>query len=193
MAESRSDIAPPGFFKVMRILASRKAFKHLSFACALHAFVTYGMGNFMPLFLGRIHDMPILDIGLYYGLIAGIGGLAGTFFGGWYSDRKSNQHGDMRWYIWVPFISTVAAIPLALITFIVMPDGYSAAFFYLLPCILRRLLPRTLHCSNAFFGGHPHARNGLCYFAVCLKPHRIGFRPDGDWLCQRLADPHIWQ
>ena len=97
MAESRRDIAPPGFFKVMRILASRKSFKHLSFACALHAFVTYGMGNFMPLFLGRIHDMPILDIGLYYGLIAGIGGLAGTFFGGWYSagmtptrkDRKS--------------------------------------------------------------------------------------------------------
>ncbi|MDB9789095.1 MFS transporter [Gammaproteobacteria bacterium] len=133
MAESRRDIAPPGFFKVMRILASRKAFKHLSFACALHAFVTYGMGNFMPLFLGRIHDMPILDIGLYYGLIAGIGGLAGTFFGGWYSDRKSNQHGDMRWYIWIPFISTVAAIPLALITFIVMPDGYSAVFFYLLP------------------------------------------------------------
>ena len=133
MAESRSDIAPPGFFKVMRILASRKSFKHLSFACALHAFVTYGMGNFMPLFLGRIHDMPILDIGLYYGLIAGIGGLAGTFFGGWYSDRKSNKTGDKTWYIWIPFISTVLAIPLGLITFLVMPSGYSAAFSYFLP------------------------------------------------------------
>jgi MFS family permease len=133
MSENRRDIAPPGFFRVMKILASRKSFRHLSFACALHAFVTYGMGNFMPLFLGRIHEMPIIDIGLYYGLIAGIGGLAGTFFGGWYSDRKSNKHNDMRWYLWIPFISTVAAIPLALITFIVMPDGYSAVFFYFLP------------------------------------------------------------
>jgi MFS family permease len=57
MSENRRDIAPPGFFRVMKILASRKSFRHLSFACALHAFVTYGMGNFMPLFLGRIRRL----------------------------------------------------------------------------------------------------------------------------------------
>ena len=39
----------------------------------------------------------------------------------------------MRWYLWIPFISTVAAIPVALITFIVMSDGYSDLFFYFLP------------------------------------------------------------
>ena len=133
MAESRKDVAPPGFLRVLHFLWERKSFRHLSFACALHAFVTYGMGNFMPLFLGRVHDMPILDIGLYYGLIAGIGGLAGTFFGGWMSDRMANKTGDKTWYIWIPFISTVLAIPLGLITFLVMPSGYSAAFSYFLP------------------------------------------------------------
>lgn len=133
MAESRKDVAPPGFLRVLEFLWVRKSFRHLSFACALHAFVSYGIGNFMPLFLGRIHAMPILDIGWYYGMIAGIGGLAGTFFGGWMSDRMANKTGDKTWYVWVPLISTVIAIPLALITFIVMPSGITAAFSYFLP------------------------------------------------------------
>jgi len=133
MAEARKDVAPPGFLRVLHFLWDRKSFRHLSFACALHAFVTYGMGNFMPLFLGRVHGMPILDVGWYYGLIAGIGGLAGTFFGGWMSDRMANKTGDKTWYIWIPFISTLLAIPLGLITFLVMPNGYSAAFSYFLP------------------------------------------------------------
>ncbi|HIF87475.1 MAG TPA: MFS transporter [Gammaproteobacteria bacterium] len=133
MAEARKDVAPPGFFRVVGFLWERKSFRHLSFACALHAFVTYGMGNFMPLFLGRVHGMPILDVGLYYGLIAGIGGLAGTFFGGWMSDRMANNTGDKTWYVWIPFISTLLAIPFALITFLLMPTGVTAAFSYLLP------------------------------------------------------------
>ena len=133
MAEARKDVAPPGFFSVVGFLWERKSFRHLSFACALHAFVTYGMGNFMPLFLGRVHGMPILDVGLYYGLIAGIGGLAGTFFGGWMSDRMANNTGDKTWYVWIPFISTLLAIPFALITFLLMPTGITAAFSYLLP------------------------------------------------------------
>jgi MFS family permease len=133
MAEARKDVAPPGFLRVLHFLWDRKSFRHLSFACALHAFVTYGMGNFMPLFLGRVHGMPILDVGWYYGLIAGIGGLAGTFFGGWMSDRMANKSGDKTWYVWIPFISTLAAIPLGLITFLAMPNGYTAAFSYFLP------------------------------------------------------------
>ena len=133
MAESRKDVAPPGFLRVLHYLWDRKSFRHLSFACALHAFVTYGMGNFMPLFLGRVHGMPILDVGWYYGMIAGIGGLAGTFFGGWMSDRMANKTGNKTWYIWIPFISTILAIPLGLVTFLLMPNGYSAAFSYFLP------------------------------------------------------------
>lgn len=133
LAEARKDVAPPGFFRVMGFLWERKSFRHLSFACALHAFVTYGMGNFMPLFLGRVHGMPILDIGWYYGMIAGIGGLAGTFFGGWMSDRMTRKTGNKVWYVWIPFISTVLAIPFALNTFLIMPNGYLAVYSYLLP------------------------------------------------------------
>ena len=145
MAEARKDVQPPGFFRVMEFLWERKSFRHLSFACALHAFVTYGMGNFMPLFLGRVHGMPILDIGWYYGIIAGVGGLAGTFFGGWAADHMNKKTGDMTWYIWIPFISTIIAVPFALNTFLLMPDAYIAVYSYFVP---------------VFFGGW--------YLAPCL-------------------------
>lgn len=133
------------FMEVLALLWSRKAFRHLAIACALHAFVTYGVGNFMVIFLSRVHEMPNLEIGKLYGLVAGIGGLAGTFAGGWLSDKFANKTGDQNWYIWVAMFSTLAAVPFALLTFLVMDSGQTAALswalpvffggFYLAPCI----------------------------------------------------------
>lgn len=133
------------FQDVLKLLWSRKAFRHLSFACALHAFVTYGVGNFMVIFLSRVHEMPTIEIGKLYGLVAGIGGLAGTFIGGWLSDRMANKTDDANWYIWIPLISTIAAIPFAINTFLFMDTGTAATVswlipvffggFYLAPCI----------------------------------------------------------
>lgn len=144
-SDKRAEAEDTSFMDVLSLLWSRKAFRHLAIACALHAFVTYGVGNFMVLFLSRVHDMPNLEIGKLYGLVAGLGGLAGTFAGGWLSDKMANRTGDKNWYIWIAFISTLAAIPFALITFLVMDSGTTAALswalpvffggFYLAPCI----------------------------------------------------------
>ena len=145
-SEVRQDvIAENSFVDVLTLLWSRKAFRHLSFACALHAFVTYGVGNFMVIFLSRVHEMPNLEIGKAYGLVAGLGGLAGTFAGGWLSDKMSEKTGDQNWYIWIPFISTLAAVPFAINTFLIMDSGMAATLswvipvffggFYLAPCI----------------------------------------------------------
>jgi MFS family permease len=187
MAEKRSDMAPPGFFKVMSFLWERKSFRHLAFACALHAFVTYGIGNFMPLFLGRVHGMPILDVGWYYGLIAGIGGLAGTFFGGWMSDRMSNKTGDKTWYVWIPFISTVLAIPLALITFLVMPTGITAAFSYLFPVFCGGWYLAPCLASTHFLVGIRMRAMGSAVLLFVLNLIGLGLGPMltgyvSDWL-----------
>ncbi len=187
MAEKRSDMAPPGFFKVMGFLWERSSFRHLAFACALHAFVTYGIGNFMPLFLGRVHGMPILDVGWYYGLIAGIGGLAGTFFGGWMSDRMSNKTGDKTWYVWIPFISTVLAIPFALITFLVMPTGISAAFSYFLPVFCGGWYLAPCLASTHFLVGIRMRAMGSAVLLFVLNLIGLGLGPMltgyvSDWL-----------
>ncbi|MFT7686866.1 MAG: MFS family permease [Candidatus Azotimanducaceae bacterium] len=139
------EVSETSFKDVLSLLWSRKAFRHLAFACSLHAFVTYGVGNFMVIFLSRVHEMPNLEIGKVYGLVAGIGGLAGTFAGGWLSDRLAGKTGDQNWYIWVPLFSTLAAVPFAVNTFLFMDSGMAAALswalpvffggFYLAPCI----------------------------------------------------------
>ena len=193
MAEARKDVAPPGFFSVMGFLWERKSFRHLSFACALHAFVTYGIGNFMPLFLGRVHSMPILDVGWYYGMIAGIGGLAGTFFGGWMSDRMSNKTGDMTWYIWVPFISTIAAIPFALNTFLIMPDGYSAAFSYFIPVFFGGLYLAPCIASTHFLVGIRMRAMASAVLLFVLNLIGLGLGPMltgyvSDWLTPSYGD-----
>ena len=187
LAEKRTDMAPPGFVKVMGFLWERKSFRHLAFACALHAFVTYGIGNFMPLFLGRVHGMPILDVGWYYGLIAGIGGLAGTFFGGWMSDRMSNKTGDKTWYVWIPFISTVLAIPFALITFLVMPNGITAAFSYLLPVFCGGWYLAPCLASTHFLVGIRMRAMGSAVLLFVLNLIGLGLGPMltgyvSDWL-----------
>lgn len=144
-ATPQDDIPASSFNDVLKLLWSRKAFRHLAFACALHAFVTYGVGNFMVIFLSRVHEMPTIEIGKIYGLVAGIGGLAGTFAGGWLSDKMAAKTQDQNWYIWIPLISTLAAIPFAANTFLVMDTGLTATLswlipvffggFYLAPCI----------------------------------------------------------
>ncbi|MFT5792556.1 MAG: MFS family permease [Saprospiraceae bacterium] len=128
-----TNVVETSFKDVLGLLWSRKAFRHLSFACALHAFVTYGVGNFMVIFLSRVHDMPNLEIGKMYGIVAGIGGLAGTFAGGWLSDKLAARNDDQNWYIWVAMFSTLAAIPFALTTFLIMDTGTTATLSWLLP------------------------------------------------------------
>ncbi|MCG8506689.1 MAG: MFS transporter, partial [Sphingomonadales bacterium] len=187
MAERRMDAQPPSFGKVMAFLWQRKSFRHLAFACGLHAFVTYGMGNFMPLFLGRVHDMPILDVGWYYGMIAGIGGLSGTFFGGWISDRMNRKTGDKTWYVWIPFISTVLAIPLALTTFLIMPNGYLAVYSYFLPAFCGGWYLAPCITSTHFLVGIRMRAMGSAVLLFVLNLVGLGLGPMmtgfvSDWL-----------
>jgi len=80
-----------------------RSFRMYSLATGLTAFVSYGVGNFLPSFLGRSHGFDPIQIGTSLMLVAGIGGAAGTFLGGYFAD-KLGKH-DVRWYLWV------AAIP----------------------------------------------------------------------------------
>lgn len=85
--------------QVLKYLVSKKTFVYLAFASGLHTFASYGVGNFMPPFLIRIHHMEIADVGLWLGVTTGVGGAIGTFLGGYFADRFRKI--DMRWYLWV--------------------------------------------------------------------------------------------
>jgi len=136
MAEARADVPPSSFGTVMRVLRSRKSFRHISLACALHAFVTYGLASFMPVFLVRVHEMPIERIGLLLGVSIGFGGMLGTYAGGYFSDLLANRYNDMRWHIRVPLISTLAAIPFYWFILIFIDSGPVAALSWIVPAVV---------------------------------------------------------
>ena len=93
----------PSFMDVVNLLMSKKTFVFAAVACGFHTFITYGVGNFLPSFLIRVHGLEVGYIGIWLGLSMGIGGAAGTFFGGYIADKL--KHRDALWYFWVPIIA----------------------------------------------------------------------------------------
>ncbi len=104
------------FMDSMKLLFSKKTFVFISFATGFHTFVNYGMGNWFPPFLARMHGLDTMTIGIWMALSAGIGGGIGTFAGGYLADRL--RHKDLRWYCWISVLSNVLLIiPLAILFF----------------------------------------------------------------------------
>jgi MFS family permease len=132
----RAAEAPPPLAEVARVLRMRRSFVHMALAGALHAFYGYGAGAFNPAFLERVHALSPLEIGVWLGAIAATTGVAGTFLGGFASDRLSSR--DLRWYAWLPAIGSFAVVPFVLL-FYLWPDGREALALAALPAILAGL------------------------------------------------------
>ena len=101
----------PSFSAVFKRLYSTKTFVFLSLASALNVFCIYGLINWAPSFLQRLHGMKSSEIGLSLGLIYGIGGAIGSFAGGALTDHFGKD--DKRWYLKVPGIAVLIAMPCA--------------------------------------------------------------------------------
>ncbi len=96
----------------IKFLWNLKAFRHLSFAGSLHAFVGYGVGLFIPAFFMRVHGFGLAETSTYLFLI-GLTGMIGTYLGGYLGDRLGKK--DKRWYMGVPGIATVISVPFAVL------------------------------------------------------------------------------
>ena len=124
---------PPPVFEVIRFLWSRRSFRHMSIAAGLHAFVVYGVGQFMASFLIRVHGMGTGEAANWLAPIWAIGGGVGTFLGGYLTDRYGQR--DARWYVWIPAGAIVLSLPLGLYTYLA-PWHVPALIVYVLPVAL---------------------------------------------------------
>ena len=99
----------------MRFLLSKKTFVFLALATGFHTFGLYGVGNFYAPFLARIFGMDTAQVGIYMGLAIGLGGMIGTFGGGYIADKL--RHKDLRWYLWLSVIMAVLNLPVSYFLF----------------------------------------------------------------------------
>jgi MFS family permease len=78
--------APP-LPETARALAGNPSFWLLSFGAASGSILGYGLIFWLPSFFSRSFHLSQSQIALYYGSIVLIGGVAGTWLGGWIGDR----------------------------------------------------------------------------------------------------------
>lgn len=96
------------FLVVFKRLFSSPTFVFLAMATSLHVFCIYGLANWAPSFLSRLHGLTPAQRGLALGLASGIGGGIGSFGGGWLTDRFGKR--DIRWYMRIPAIAVLLSV-----------------------------------------------------------------------------------
>ena len=102
-------------WKQLRRLLGITAFRRLAFACGLAGMAGYGYGIWTPSFLVRTHGMSMAHAGLLFGVVSGVGAVAGALTSGWLCDRLVAR--DVRWQIGLPMLGVVIAIPCAIAFF----------------------------------------------------------------------------
>ena len=118
---------------VVRYLCGLRSFPYLALAATLHVFAGYGAATWNPTFLIRVHGMTGADAGLWLGPISGITGGIGGIAWGLLADRLGRR--DKRWYMFVPAIGTLSALPFSY-AFILYPERLGALLFLIPASIL---------------------------------------------------------
>jgi predicted MFS family arabinose efflux permease len=102
---------PPSMGAVLSRLLSTNTFVFLAAASALNVFCIYGLSNWTPSFLQRLHGMKSSEAGVALGLIYGIFGGLGSFGGGWFTDHFGKE--DKSWYLRLPAYAILISVPFA--------------------------------------------------------------------------------
>ena len=123
--------APP-VRDVFAFLWARRSFRLMALAGALHAFVGYGVGYWIPAMFIKSHGMNTADIGTAL-FFLGFAGIAGTVAGGYLGDRFGAR--DKRWYLWLPGLATIISVPFSCFVY-VWPDATAALWVLALPYFL---------------------------------------------------------
>ena len=128
----------------LKAMFSSRAFVLLVAAGSAAAFLAYGKVTWITIFFQRTHGLTPGETGLWFGLVNGGAGIAGTVLGGYIADRWGAK--NRRHVLTAPAVGMVVTIPFALLAF--MTDNWLLALFLLIvPTICNSLYSGPTYSS----------------------------------------------
>lgn len=151
LSEGRTDTSErPGVWGVARFLARRRSFVHMAIGSGLAAMGGYAVISFMPSYLVRSFGMPPAEIGVWLGLIIGIGGGIGFAGGGYVADRVGRL--GRRYTFWGVSAATMFAWLFAVPMYLV-DSAYTTLALFVVPSIFSNFyLATTMAQTQSLVG-----------------------------------------
>lgn len=109
-AKSQPAALPVG--KAVAEVMRSRAFVLLVCAGSAASFLSYGKTTWTTIFFQRTHDLTPGQTGLWFGIIGGVGGILGTWLGGYLADRFGAT--NRRHVLSAPAIGMALAVPIAI-------------------------------------------------------------------------------
>ena len=122
------DAPSPTLAQIIRLLTHKPSFWIISLGAAASSMMGYGLFFWLPSFFVRSFGLELLEASVFYGAILLIGGIAGTWAGGYMADRfGAGKRGN---YVIIPAIAFLCTIPLYMLA--ILSPNLTMTFFALL-------------------------------------------------------------
>ena len=196
------------FGETARVIWRKKSFVHLIAGASLASFCMVSVLVWFPPFFMRSYGLNAAEVGLTWGVMAGVTGLLGSFVGGWLADRLARR--DQRFCLWVPAGAMLLALPFYLAA-ANAPSAPVSFALLLIPAVLNNIwlapqmaLNQTLSPlpMRAMAGALTTLAANMIGFGLCppivgaisdLFTHRIGNETDGlRWALVTVAVVYPW-
>ena len=150
------DAPSPSLAQIVRRLVDKPSFWIISLGAASSSMIGYGLFFWLPSFFVRSFGLELLDASVIYGAIILIGGIAGTWVGGYMADRfGSDKRGN---YAIIPAVAFLATIPFYMIailspnlttTFLALliPTGLGLAWLGPVLSAIQHVVPPTMRAT----------------------------------------------
>jgi predicted MFS family arabinose efflux permease len=151
-------IKPAPFFRdVLSLLWNQRSCRHLSIALIVLYMMSLGLSPWYAAFLMRSHGMGTAELGIWLGLIVGVGGTAGILLGGYGASRfyAHDERGQLR-----AIAFGIASLVPCLAAFLLLPHKHQALmalvpiavafnfFFGPVFALLQRLVPEDMRATT---------------------------------------------
>lgn len=138
---------PPPLRRSITILWELKTFRYGAIGAGFQSISSLTILHWSAPFYGRSYDLDLGEIGVMLGVMLGLSGGAGALAGGFIVDKLAIR--DRRWMMWVPTITSLLTIPLALVQFLTGSLGVSIVAGILTASIMSVYVP-AIHATAQF-------------------------------------------